>query len=219
MSKPGTVRRRSPRASAANAYRMSFVTRVHTLVAVGYARLDPQDLASREETEITGMLVDAIDEYLQSTQAPTWAHRFAVHDDRPLTSMGKLGKSRPRVDIELERTQRGPRPSFQFEAKRLYASGSVAAYVGDDGLGCFTSGRYAADHATAGMLGYVQSETVSAWTAKVEKGIRKAKKKLRIIDKCACWTSVKLTGHASYRSAHRRNPTPITVYHTFLKCC
>ena len=73
---------------------------------------------------------------------------------------GKLGKSRPRVDIEFERVVRGKRPRLRFEAKRLNsATGhTVAKYLGEEGLGCFLSGKYPMMHAEAGMLGYVQGE-------------------------------------------------------------
>ena len=203
----------------AEAYRLSFVKNVHSLVASGFARLDAPKLVSSEEPDITGLLVDAIRAYVQSPRAPAWAVHFAIHDDPPLSTGVKLGKRRPRVDIEFERTQAGKRPRFQFEAKRLYIHSGVAEYTGKDGLGCFISGRYAAGHPDAGMLGYVQSESVSAWTVKVQKGLDNDRRKFRIKVNGPIWTQSKFGSHSVYCSVHRRRSGPISVYHSFLKCC
>jgi hypothetical protein len=60
-----------------------------------------------------------------------------------------------------------PRLRFQFEAKRLHRKDSVSEYLGREGLGMFTSGQYAAQHNVAGMLGYVQTETISDWADRI----------------------------------------------------
>jgi len=205
-------------------YLDAFITQVHQLVATGYQKLTPTHLATKEETAITGLLVLAIRQVIEGEEGPSWACRFAVHDDPPIdTGDGREGKNRSRLDIQFERTQSGKHPRFQFEAKRLnHRSDSVAMYVGGDGLGAFVSGTYAADEHTVGMLGYVQSQAPSDWipkiTAKLERdrasyGLPEVGDALRQVDVAA-------TPLSSYESMHQR-PTsnPVRVIHTLLECC
>ena len=110
---------RIPAAGAAGRGRdlpAGFVSRCHELLAAGYARLDRSVLQHEEEPAITGFLVRELRNFVESPEAPAWAARFAVLDDPPLNHLATAGKSRPRVDLEFEITQRGPRPRFQFEA-------------------------------------------------------------------------------------------------------
>ena len=149
---------------ARTAYRLSFVRAVHRLLAAGYARLTkPAALASKEETEITGLLVDGMRDAIEGPQRLAWASRYAVHDDRPISQTDRQGRSRARIDIEVERTMPGPHPRFQFEAKRLHRGDSVSEYVGDNGLGAFLDGTYASSCAAAGMLAYVQISDSKSW--------------------------------------------------------
>jgi hypothetical protein len=111
-------------------FQLAFVKKCHSLIALGYALLDTASLGNAEETSITGELVRAIKTILESEDAPTWAVHFFVADDPPQNTPGRFGKRRRRVDIEIERGQRGIRPRLHFEAKRLYHSGSVRDYLG-----------------------------------------------------------------------------------------
>lgn len=101
-----------------------------------------------EEPAITGLLVGAIDAFLDDPAAPSWTHRFFVQDERHVNSYGRVGKRRLRVDIEVVSSNSRPRSRFQIEAKRLRKpkQASLKAYLGADGLGSFLSRRYAKDH-------------------------------------------------------------------------
>ncbi len=158
-----------------SAYRSSFLRDVYRLIAHGYRSLILKNLVEKEEPAITGLLVEAIEQYLDDPRSPKWTERYAIQEERPIHSTEKEGKTRSRVDIEIESSRRRPRPRFQLEAKRLRVtdSKSVASYLGQDGLGCFLSGRYAASNEQTGMLGYVQSGTASDWAARIHERLRR----------------------------------------------
>jgi hypothetical protein len=201
------------------AYQQSFVHKVHVLLAEGYARLTTAGLGSKEETEITGQLVDAIRLAIEGPQRLAWASSYSVHDDAPLSVGGAEGKARQRIDILFEQTGPGPHPRFHFEAKRLYRDDSVAEYVGAKGLGCFVSGAYAADRNAAGMLGYVQNKAVD-WEAKIQTKLGSDRATYGLSAGGDVWqrfpfADVPLT---SYRSSHARATSPLDVFHTFLPC-
>jgi hypothetical protein len=193
---------------------------VHQLLAEGYAQLDRVALWDQEEPTITGLLVKEIRRFIERSDAPSWAATFAVHDDPPIEYPGTLGKSRPRVDIEMERVQPGPRPRFQFEAKRLYTSASVGEYLGKEGLQNFLSGRYAAEHIDGGMLGYVQTRSVEEWVALIQKRMDAARIRLLLDPQGVIWqTREDPRLENSYSSLHRRRGASIRIHHTFLECC
>jgi hypothetical protein len=146
------------------------------LIAEGYARMDKVRFADEEEPAITGALVAQMRAFLEmGDDTPSWCAHYSVHDDPPLNVAGKLGKSRPRVDIEFERVTVGRRPRLRFEAKRLNsASGhTVRVYLGKEGLGCFLSGKYPTTHAEAGMLGFVQSDDEPMWAMRISSALER----------------------------------------------
>lgn len=201
-------------------YRQSFVNHVHQLIAAGYSRMERAPLRDQEEPAITGFLVREIRQYIESQEAPEWAHSFAVHDDPPINYRDTTGRSRPRADIEMERTQPGPRARFQFEAKRLYRGSSVSEYLGQNGLQNFLSGRYAAEHEDAGMIGYVQAQPVHDWVARIEKRMEDNRKELLLDAKGEAWQPrADPWLESSFSSLHRRPGKAILIHHTFLTCC
>jgi hypothetical protein len=145
-------------------------------IAEGYARMDHAFFADAEEPAITGELVARMRDFLESGgDGPAWRGYYSIHDDPPLNVVGKLGKSRPRVDIEFERVTVGKRPRLRFEAKRLDSATrhTVRVYLGDEGLGCFLSGKYPTTHAEAGMLGYVQSDDEPTWAKRISSALER----------------------------------------------
>lgn len=208
------------RPGEADTYRRPFVVMVHRVLAKGFARLNGMTLAVKEETALTGLLIDQMRSLLDSRKCPRGAEHFSVHDDRPESSDGVEGKHRPRVDIFVERTGRGPRPRFHFEAKRLTDSGSVADYVGDDGLGCFLSGRYARNDPDAGMLGYVQKDKPEDWAARIEKKLGNERKKHGLPEKGSFWAEHSLDPSLrySYRTMHTRGARRLDIFHVLLRC-
>jgi hypothetical protein len=204
----------------AAAYRRHFVTTVHRIVAAGFQRLHLATLATKEETEITGLLVGQMREVVESRESPEEWRLFAIHDDRPEGGDGVEGKCRPRIDVFAERTWDRPRPRFCFEAKRLNHSGSAAAYVGDEGLGRFLSGKYAKNDSDAGMLGYVQIGTPGDWAAKIERKLDQERAAHGLDATGQVWHPESLVPSLthSYTTTHTRNGHPFQVFHVLLAC-
>jgi hypothetical protein len=142
-----------------------------------------------------------------------------ILDDPPQNVPGKFGKRRPRIDIEFVRVIRGPRPRFHIEAKRLYRSGSVAEYLGYDGLGMFVAGNYAAKEPSAGMLGYIQSDDSQTWLDRLEKGFSSRARELAVCDPFHAASeyqdiaAVQISGHQRTSSRLGR----IDIYHLLLE--
>lgn len=183
---------------------------VHRVLAVGFRRLVAATrLLAKEETAITGLLVDQMRALVQGRDCPKGAEHFAIHDDRPESGEAVEGRRRPRIDIVVERTGKGRWPQFHVEAKRLNRPDSVAEYIGNDGVGCFLSGKYAKDEPDAGMLGYIQQGTPQTWATRL--GTKLA---------TMGWTEHPLDVSLphSYVSSHMRNGRKFELFHVLLVC-
>jgi hypothetical protein len=209
------------RPPGADAYRRAFVRAVHEVLRLAVSRLVPARLSRLQEPEITGLLVEKMREVVKGRLCPRNAEHFSVHDDPPLKRGRRLGKRRPRVDIAIERAAPGPRPWFQFEAKRLKTPRHVAAFLGRDGLGCFVSGRYGADLRDVGMLGYVQARTVSEWAFEIGQRIESSRSLHRVPTGDPAWTA-RVIGSAlpdTFHSMHvRARHGLVDVFHTLFRC-
>jgi hypothetical protein len=139
--------------------------RVHaiTLIVLGYQRLSANTLVTADEDDITGELVRCIKLIVTDSKSPVWVDHYEVREQIPQNTNGVFGKRRARMDIEVERDHRGPRPCLGFEAKRLGRGCGFSEYVGDEGLGSFLSGHYSTTHGEAGMLGYIQEKHSDHW--------------------------------------------------------
>jgi hypothetical protein len=101
----------------------------------------------------------------------------------------------------------------------LWKPGSTADYFGPDGLGCFIAGHYAQDQDAGGMLGYVQKDSVAAWSARLEAAMIGARALLRLCEGEVPWDFVALTPTLhSRKSCHDRTSIGrnVTIYHTLL---
>ena len=200
-------------------YERSFVRRCHQLLASGYRELQPAALQHQEEPAITGELVRAMKSVQQRRDAPRWTIYLHIADDPPVNSPGRLGKRRRRVDIEFERPQRGRRPRFQCEAKRLHQTDSIANYLGADGLGRFLVGDYSRDDDAAGMLGYVQTRGSMEWSSELRAALDEGRVEYEIVSS-EPFVQVNLDAMpiATWRSEHRRTAIgrPIVIYHSLL---
>lgn len=207
-------------ASNALVYQLAFVKRCHEILDHGYQKLQAATLHKAQETEITGELVKAMKEFLESADAPAWTTHFFVADDPPQNAPGRLGKKRRRVDIEFEHAQHGPRPRLHFEAKRLYKSGSVAEYLGDDGLSLFVKGEYAPKQNVGAMLGYVQEKEAKEWIEQIRTSLTDSPERYGF-HLVPGLVKEGLTVHLAeiHRSHHDRLKLgrPIAIYHTFLQ--
>jgi hypothetical protein len=145
---------------------------------------------------------------------------YSIHDDPPLNVSDRQGTRRPRVDIEFERVNRGPRPRLRFEAKRLGIRHPTGPYLGNDGLGCFTSGKYPLTHPEAGMLGYVQSGGETSWAANLESALRQTPARYSTTEEKA-WEPFPITSALlhTYRSRHhcQTMAEELQIFHTLLR--
>lgn len=207
-------------ASGADVYQLAFVRRCHEILGRGYQKLQATTLLEAQETEITGELVRAMKQFLESADAPTWTTNFFVADDPPQNAPGRLGKRRRRVDIEFEHAQHGPRPRLHFEAKRLHKSSSVAEYLGDDGLTLFVNGDYAPGQNVGAMLGYVQEKEPTEWIEQIRVSLTESREHYGF-HLVPGLVKEALTVHLAetHRSHHDRVRLgrPIAIYHSFLR--
>ncbi len=153
-------------------YRPAFVHNCLLVLVHALERLSNRRLSTEEEPAITGLIVASAKELIEMEDAEPWMEYLIVLDDPPQNDdPDRLGKGRPRIDIEFVETRRGLRPRFHVEAKRMYRSDSVNEYLGPSGLGMFVSGHYASDWPSAGMLGYVQTDNCGTWLSAIERGM------------------------------------------------
>jgi hypothetical protein len=153
-------------------YWSTYRRHVHTLLAWGYKDSRNRVLVDHEEPDITGFIAEAIQDRLDALESPPWCDQIALKDDPPVPGGRRTGRKRWRPDLIFESLEgRRPRPRYHFEAKRLRKVGSEKDYLGKEGLGCFLRGMYASESHEAGMLGYVQSDDLNAWTSKVQSAI------------------------------------------------
>jgi hypothetical protein len=201
-------------------YRVAFVKNCFVLLVRACDVMDRHSLKSAEEPHITGELVRCARIIVEREDAAPWMEHMEVLDDPPQSLPGRYGKKRPRIDIEFVRTGRGVRSRFHVEAKRLYRSDSVNEYFGPSGLQMFITGNYAPGWPSAGMLGYVQSDTCATWLHRLESGFA-----VRSVEICACdgmapvgWEGVGL--QSVQMSQHERtlpNQGRIQIFHLLLE--
>ncbi len=214
-----------PAGDRQSAYRACFLGHVHRLLQLGYLAIRNDDYSGTDEETISGDLSEAIEGILDD-QSESWMSPYHVHNERPVQQTGRKkkdrtreGKKRQRIDLEFVSTEIAPRVRFSIEAKRLHDSGSVSAYTGPEGMGCFVSAEYAARESAAGMLGFIQERSPEEWLAKIESRIASSRKQLRLRSK-QVWrdsefvvssTAVKLSVHDRAESR-----PPIEISHSFL---
>lgn len=200
-------------------YKLSFIRRCHQLLASGYAELSVAALHAEQEPAITGELVRAMKSVQGRPDAPRWMVYLYIADDPPVNAPGRLGKSRRRVDIEFERPERGLRPRFQCEAKRLHRGDSLEKYLGEDGLGRFLAGDYSRDQDVAGMLGYVQTRSIEAWGNDLRAALEKDSAHHEISSSEPLVSAIlDAQPITTWLSEHRRLSVgrPLAIYHSLL---
>ena len=152
-------------------YWSAYRQHIHTLLAWGYTDSRPKIQAKHDEPAITGFIAEAIQNRLDAIDSPSWCDQIGIKDDPPIPGGGRTGRKRWRPDLIFESKERRPRPKYYFEAKRLRNQQSIKDYLGEDGLQCFLTGRYAQESDEAGMLGYVQCDNISTWVERLQLAI------------------------------------------------
>jgi hypothetical protein len=210
-------------------YRRAFLRHVHRLLQLGYEALSPTAFTNAEEDDITGELCRRMKILTEEQATDRWMAKFSVHDQDPVDGIlnveaGKIrrGKRRPKLDIRLVCKARVPNSRFCIEAKRLYRSDSQVQYTGDGGLGSFVEEYYAEHDDAAGMLAYVQCDSIASWLTKVEKSLSQ-KSSLEKGSRGEVWTLSRFSRGPSdtYLSFHRRRKSgrKLDVFHSFFKFC
>lgn len=163
-------------------YKDIFRRRCLDLIGQGYKHLDCKSLHDKEEPDVTGCLVKAIQKIMDDPIGADWMDYYFLKDNPPLNVPGKLGKSRPLADIEFELANNRPRIHFRIEAKWIGKNkssiGSRNGYLGEEGIFRFLNGYYPTDIGYAGMLAYVFSDNEIIWSQKIKKQMSLKKKSL-----------------------------------------
>lgn len=197
-------------------YWSAFRRDVFTLIQLGHQRLASENLSTAAEEHITGELSRAIEALLDEPHAPDWFNSYAIHEEPRLHSSHRKGKRRQRMDIRIECSDQRPRPHYEFEAKRLSGGKfKCSHYVGPEGLGAFLTGEYAARWLEAGMLGYVQSESIDHWEQALACRIAVSGDPAS----GGSWQPARIISELfTYRSRHLRALPlePIAIYHALL---
>ena len=213
-------RRTSPQFSAnSGKYREAFIRHVHSLVYLGFERMDRKQLREAAEPDISGALCEAIEQVLDDPESDDWVDDYEIHDDPPVHDAKRKGKRRRRVDLRLASRIVRPRLRFCFEAKVLGPNNGAGKYFGHDGLGRFIDGSYAAEAETSGMLGYVQSDDCDTWAEKLSAALDSSKHHVSRNGKWTLDVVVEQLTH-TFRTKHRRiRKLPIIeIFHTLLGC-
>jgi len=167
--------------SFGSVYEDAFVRRSHELLALGHRHLVAADLATLEETDITGKLCDAMNAALDAEDAPEWATVLTVVDDQPESVRQKTGKRRPRTDVCVRCINPRPENRFRFEAKRLNERAALAIYLGDSGMLALIH-EYYGELSYAGMIGYIQKDTPAEWSARIRKALSVDPRKYEVVE-------------------------------------
>ena len=199
--------------------RLAFIGNVHRLFALGYARLDAPTHSAANENRLTQVLVEALRAATQDPTAPDAVVNFSIHEKQKQNDGELEGNYRLELDICFERTGRGPHPIFKVEAKPLGPSHPVGTYLGPKGLGAFISSEYASEQGDAGMLGYVQSNTIEEWVDSLGGKLGTSPGDFGVLPDGA-WQANGFPGGPAftYRTRHNRlgGFAAITIFHTLL---
>jgi hypothetical protein len=204
-------------------FRLAFVKNCFVLLVRAYSALDTHSLQGAEEPHITGELVRSARTIIESDDAESWMDQMEVHDDPPQSLAGRHGTKRPRIDIEFVRTGHGMRPRFHIEAKRLYRSDSVNEYFGSGGLQMFINGAYAGIWPSAGMLGYVQSDTCEVWLGRLASGLAARRSEICAAEGFPDWALARWHGdgldgvHTSQHERPLKNLGQIQIFHLLIE--
>jgi hypothetical protein len=170
---------------------------------------------------ITQRLKETMKAAQRERTLPRWADRYFITDQAPVSVPDRVGKERPKIDIEIESTESRNRPVYHFEAKRLRIdrSDSVSDYLGPAGVGMFLGELYGRSGDEGGMLGYVQSESPEHWAEAISNKVQRDPKENHHLTRDGTWTEIRLLPILKHTYATRHNrPTlcSITIYHTLL---
>ena len=190
-------------------YWRAFRKKAHQLLAIGFCavrcKIGPNDI----EDDITGTIEEAINEFLDDSCDPLFIG-FDVHGFPRQHGTGKRGKRRPEIDLTIKDNSNRPSSIFAFEAKRLRTSDHpIGAYVGPQGMGCFTSDIYAPEAPEAAMVGYIQNKDHAYWFSELSRTLTEEVVRFPVIPEI----------QNEWASQHERlTGSPVRILHIFLDC-
>lgn len=200
----------------------------HQLLAWSYADTRLKLAEAKDEYEITGFLADGMDARINSPQTPDRFTLYAIHNEKPTSPSGELGKQRPKLDIQIERCGLRPKAYYTFEAKRLRddehssVRDTLRHYLGDDGVLRFVSGRYVPESLETVMLGCIQAHDAEFWFTQVSNAFDSDEAKdeplfalierLRRIDVISDFPDERVSVHA------RASGVEIRIFHLYIDC-
>lgn len=205
-------------------YAAQFRRHCHQLIAFGYRAIRTESHTESEEDFITQRLRQSIQARQRDGVLPRWADRYFIYDQLPVDAPSVAGKDRRKIDIHFESSESRRRAVYHFEAKRLRTADthSVSAYVGKDGLGMFLAELYGRMGNEGGMLGYVQSESLTQWAERIGRKLHSDAPGNHQLTADGAWAGISCIAdfEHTYATRHTR-PTlgNITIYHTLLDFC
>ena len=200
----------------------------HQLLAWSYTDTRHQLRTAGDEYELTGLLADGMNQRIDNPETPDRFSLYSIHNERPISVAGELGKKRPKLDIQIERCGLRPKRFYTFEAKRLRDDeastkmASVRDYFGEEGVGRFVGERYEAKSVEAAMLGCIQAHDAEFWfrlfTDNLDQDIRSGGNRLNLVERLnRCSVIAELANEAT--TVHRRlSGSTIRLFHVLLDC-
>jgi hypothetical protein len=191
-------------------YAGQFRLHCHQLIVFGYRRIRAEDHRESHEDVITQRLKEGICAAQDERVLPGWADRYYVTDQVPVSVPGRLGKDRPKIDLEMQSAEARPCAIYHFEAKRLRRDDthSVSEYLGKDGLRMFLTEQYGRCGDEGGMLGYVQSDSPADWAGKVGRRLHPDRLGNCCLTADGAWAEVRLTADLEYSFITARSTDP-----------
>ncbi len=213
----------SPSLEYFGAFPDAFIKHIHQLIAIGYTdarpRIKVNDKKANEEPSITGFIVTALKNRKRALRPLSkWIKHYSFQENRPTEYGNRVGSDRLLPDIVIEMNGTGA-PEFVIEAKRLLKGQSTAGdYTGSEGMERFVDGRYAERYDEAGMLGYVQSDSIKVWAEKVRKKIKSSD--ALNLEFCQQTVDIHPQIQQEWISIHKRTSKgrSIKIYHILLDC-
>jgi hypothetical protein len=198
-------------------YAACFRRNAHRLVAWGHEAARRQIRVAHDEYDITGFIVEAIEDILWRDRPRGFRH-YDVANEPPVRGEDRTGKSRRRLDIRIVSTEL--RLRYTFEAKRLWQGRfGLAGYLGVDGLRRYIAGStYAGQEPEAAMLGYVQDLRIEVWGEELERKMSSCVADLRVskpLSRCAVVPELQ---HVWISVHERERSGSVAIFHILLDC-
>jgi len=200
----------------------------HQLLAWSYSDTRSRLATARDEYEMTGLLAEGMDARINSPETAERFMLYSVHNEKPTSPKGQLGKKRPKLDIQIERCGIRPKPYFTFEAKRLRddtncsVNDTLREYLGVEGLIRFVSARYAFESVEAAMLGCMQAHDAKFWFDQVGNAFETDEKNggalYAAISKLQQATVIKDLPNERVSLHARSSGVSIQIFHLFIDC-